>query len=167
MWAQFARYFLFVQAYTNLCNFDDIMGRSQSRLILHSPLRGTVHARISMHLYGLSKPKNGPISGKVLARIFAFLCLPVHLSALWPFCTTRLWTTKSPETGGFGASADIGWNLTACSRHPFRTPLAKFRRPHLPFRLGYGTKPSRNCLSLSHLALQPVSSPAHRGKSSW
>ena len=66
------------------------------------------------------------ISGKVPARIFAFLCLPVHPSAILNICTTRLWATKSPETGSFGASADMGWSLQLVADQPLFPPDGSF-----------------------------------------
>ena len=64
---------------------------------------------------GLGGHQNDPISGKVPARISAILCIPVRLSALWPFGTIRSWARKSPETGSFGASALMGYFLPAAA----------------------------------------------------
>ena len=68
-------------------------------------------------------PPDSGIPGKVPARILAFLCILVRLYALLASCTIRYRATKSPETGCFGASADRGWNLTACNAYVIEFPL--------------------------------------------
>ena len=74
------------------CRTEAVVGRQRSSrgLTAESPLPTSPCLRIGQAAPGgLGGPRDGPISGKVPARIFAILCLSVRLYAIWAICTIR------------------------------------------------------------------------------